>query len=125
MATLQPPFQASGYMQLARKIQLGKFKSIDHSPRLQGTYSADLSKLVNAMLKVNPEQRPTIEQILYLPRVQIVTKRIMVERRYLQAKRLEQGIRQKEKKLKAWNNKLSQEQRRLQEEDRIMREKTL
>lgn len=123
MATLQPPFQASGYMQLARKIQRGDYNHMQNMK--DSIYSAELQQLVSTMLKVNRDHRPSIEQILYIPKVQITMKKVMAERRYHHAKKLELGLKQKEKKLRAWSVKLNQKQKQMQEDHRKLIEKKL
>jgi len=93
MGTLQPPFRAERYTQLARKIQKGEYDDF-------GRMSQDLENLISRMLNVDPSERPSISQILNLPRVQLTAKKIQVERRYLSARKLEIIQRQKEREIR-------------------------
>ncbi|KAA6368775.1 MAG: putative Serine/threonine-protein kinase Nek3, partial [Streblomastix strix] len=64
--TLQRPFDARTMFQLIQNSVEGKVAAeIDPS-----RYSKDLIDIVNSMRNVNPEQRPTAEQILAHPRFQ-------------------------------------------------------
>ncbi|KAA6371407.1 MAG: putative serine threonine-protein kinase nek2 [Streblomastix strix] len=64
--TLQVPFDARSNIQLMQNKLNGKVAAeIDPS-----RYSQDLIDIVNSMRNVNPEQRPTAEQILVHPRLQ-------------------------------------------------------
>jgi len=118
MATLQPPFSASRYTQLARKIQKGEYKDF-------GNISKDLANLISSMLRVNRMERPTITHIWKLPRVQLITKTLHVERRYLAVKKLEAAQRKKEKEIKQQKTKLTREQSLLNEKKRKLKEQEL
>jgi len=93
MAALQPPFRANRYTQLAQKILKGEYKAF-------GNISKELASLIARMLKVNPDKRPTMEQIWHLPRVQLVAKTMLVERRFAAAKKVELTNRKKDRELR-------------------------
>lgn len=57
LATLRPPFHASNQLALAMKINAGTF---DRIPR---NYSDDLHRVIRWMLKINPKDRPRIEDL--------------------------------------------------------------
>jgi len=118
MGTLQPPFRAERYTQLARKIQKGEYRDF-------GNISKELATLISQMLKVKPAERPSISQILNLPRVQLTAKKIQVERRYLSAKKHELLQRRKEREIKEWSLKLKREQNRLHEKEKSLQEQKL
>jgi serine/threonine protein kinase len=61
MCTLRPPFDASSLHFLALKIVRGVY------PALPAKYSSELKILVESMLSINPEKRPTIGNILKNP----------------------------------------------------------
>lgn len=61
MCTLRPPFDASSLHFLALKIVRGVY------PPLPAKYSSELKILVESMLSINPEKRPTIGNILKNP----------------------------------------------------------
>lgn len=58
MAALRPPFQASDLQGLCRKVKAGKFE------RIPMVYSNNLASLVNSMLKVNPNERISAEDLI-------------------------------------------------------------
>lgn len=61
--TLSPPFKAKDMAGLYKKVIKGDY------PRIPRGYSRELSDVVNALLRVNPHQRPSCDQILKIPRV--------------------------------------------------------
>jgi NIMA (never in mitosis gene a)-related kinase len=63
MIMLVPPFQATSMSELYSKVTKGHFQKIS------SIYSADLSRVVNSMLKINPNERPSCAQILEMPEV--------------------------------------------------------
>ena len=58
MCALQPPFIAPSLQMLALKIVKGSYTPI------QGKYSQDLKNLISEMLTLNPNRRPSINEIL-------------------------------------------------------------
>ncbi|CAD8062004.1 unnamed protein product [Paramecium sonneborni] len=67
LCMLQTPFQADSLHFLLLKICKGVFNNI--SPN----YSTDLNNIIKQLLKCNPDQRPTINQILKFP---LISKRV-------------------------------------------------
>ena len=61
--TLVPPFRAKDMNGLFKKVTQGVF---DEPPKI---YSADLIKLITSMIKVNPKDRPSCDQILRTPEI--------------------------------------------------------
>jgi len=61
MCWLRPPFDAGSLHELASKILKGKY------PAIPSFYSENMSLLIATLLKVNPKDRPTINQILKFP----------------------------------------------------------
>jgi len=61
LCSLSPPFTAMNQRSLEAKIRIGKFRPIPEH------YSADLSEVVNSMLRVNDERRPSIDKLLWNP----------------------------------------------------------
>ena len=57
MLSLLPPFRAKEMNGLFKKVTDGKF---DDPPKM---YSTELVKLITSMIKVNPKDRPSCEQI--------------------------------------------------------------
>jgi len=115
LASLQPPFRAKRYTQLARKIQEGKYKEF-------GNVSKELSNLISCMLKVEPKQRPSIVQILYLPKVQLTAKLLRADRKYLMAKKLEATTREKERQILDKEQVVKRGEERIVEKERQLQE---
>lgn len=58
MAALKPPFRANDMNGLYKRVLRGQYPPIDKS------YSPELAKVLAAMLRVEPKQRPSCAQIL-------------------------------------------------------------
>lgn len=63
MVALRPPFQATNHLALARKIIQG---NIDRIPQ---RYSEDLQNVIQWMLHKEPERRPTVEDLMGIPKI--------------------------------------------------------
>ena len=61
MVALSPPFTARDMKGLYAKVIKGAY------PKIPTVFSSDLSSMIAALLKVNPKQRPSTEQILQMP----------------------------------------------------------
>lgn len=57
LASLRPPFDATNQLQLAMKINAGKFH------RIPNKYSDELNSAIRNMLQVDPNRRPKIEAL--------------------------------------------------------------
>jgi len=68
--TLHPPFRAKDMNGLFKKVTLGVF---DEPPK---HFSSELRNLVTSMIRVNPKDRPSSEQLLRLPEVQLKMKQL-------------------------------------------------
>lgn len=68
--TLYPPFRAKDMNGLFKKVTLGVF---DEPPK---HFSGELRNLVTSMIRVNPKDRPSSEQLLRLPEVQLKMKQL-------------------------------------------------
>ena len=63
MCALRPPFTATDLQGLYRKVCAGVFE------RIPLCYSNELSTVVSSLLKVDPDKRPTVDDILSNPTV--------------------------------------------------------
>ena len=61
LITLQPPFQAEDMQGLFKKVNKGIY------PKIPKIYSRDLSYLIKLMLQVDPNKRPSCDDILNMP----------------------------------------------------------
>ncbi|KAL0236951.1 hypothetical protein PCE1_000348 [Barthelona sp. PCE] len=64
MVTHRHAFDAQNMRGLVLKILRGRY------PRIPSHYSSELSQLIDTMLQKNPKRRPTINQLLKMPRLQ-------------------------------------------------------
>ena len=64
MVTLNVPFKAEDMEGLMKSVLNGKYTPIP------GSFSKELSQLVNQMLQLKPKNRPTSEKLLKMPIVQ-------------------------------------------------------
>ena len=58
MLTLHPPFRAENMDALYKKVTKGQY------PKINSKYSDDICDIIKLLLKVNPNERPTCDQIL-------------------------------------------------------------
>lgn len=61
MAALRPPFKAQNHFALAHKIQAGIFD------RIPTTYSEELWRVIQMMLRHNQDQRASVDDLIALP----------------------------------------------------------
>lgn len=61
MCALRPPFTATDLQGLYRKVCAGVFE------RIPMCYSNELSTVISSMLKVDPDKRPNVDDILSNP----------------------------------------------------------
>lgn len=67
ITTLTPPFEATNHLSLAIKIKSGK------TDKLPSRYSEELQRVISWMLTVDSNKRPSIEDLINLPQVKIIT----------------------------------------------------
>lgn len=63
MAALKPPFKASNHLNLAIKIKNGKYE------RIPDRYSDELWSVIQLMLQLKTDRRPSVDELLKLPMV--------------------------------------------------------
>jgi hypothetical protein len=71
IAALAPPFEAMNQLALAVKIKAGRVA------RLPDSFSEELSGVVRSMLQVDTAKRPSVEDLLRLPRLQEEAEMVM------------------------------------------------
>ena len=94
LAALKPAFEAKNHLALAMKIKEGKFE------RLPIKYSGELQKLIEIMLNVNPEKRPTADLLLRFPILDMRVKEKKLREKFGRAKYIEEELEKKEKELR-------------------------
>jgi NIMA (never in mitosis gene a)-related kinase len=100
IAALKPPFEATNHLALAMKIKSGKFE------RLPIRYSEDLQGLVESMLNIDQEKRPSIDDILNIPQIALRLKERKLRDLHASIKNREEECKKKEENLKAMESGL-------------------
>lgn len=90
MAALQPPFTADNQLALALKIKQGTFK------RLPSRYSEELQRTVRWMLKLEPKERPNVEDLLNLPHVSMRLREKAHRKNMQHMRKKEEEVKRKE-----------------------------
>lgn len=65
LVSLFPPFTAKNHLALAEKIISGEIE------RIPERYSEDLHEVIQQMLRVDPANRPTVEELIKIPKIKL------------------------------------------------------
>lgn len=110
LVNLSPPFTATSHLGLAEKILAGKIN------RIPERYSEDLQSVIQWMLKVDAKERPTVEELIKIPKINL--------RIHERKKRDElQRLMHRETKLDKREKDLEQRQAQLEKRSKELREK--
>jgi len=109
IAALKPPFEATNHLSLAIKIKAGKFE------RLPIRYSEELQTLIQAMLNINPDKRPSVDDLLKIPQVAMRVKEKKLREKLCQLKQKEEEVKKKEEELKQMEIMLNKKEEALQQ----------
>ena len=109
LATFKPPFQAKNQLMLAMKIKSGKFEKISKR------YSEELWRVINLMLNVNYEKRPSTDELLNIPQVVIRIREKRIKDALNKIKLLEEKLNLKEKELKEKEEELNKREKKIME----------
>jgi NIMA (never in mitosis gene a)-related kinase 2 len=93
MAALKPPFYAENQLALALKIKSGQFT------RVPGRYTDELMRTIKWMLKVEPKERPNVEDLLNLPHVSMRLREKALKKNMQHMKKKEEEVKRKEQEL--------------------------
>jgi len=111
IAALKPPFEASNHLSLALKIKSGKFD------RIPIMYSEDLQKVIQLMLNINQDERPTTEELLTIPHINLRVQEKRLKDKASQLKYKEKEVKKKEEELKVFETTLNVKQKELREKE--------
>ncbi len=90
LVTFHPPFQAKNQIQLANKIKSGKVE------RINFCYSEELWRIINWMLNVNYNLRPSSEDLLNVPQISIRLREKRIKDNINRIKIMEDNLKNKE-----------------------------
>lgn len=116
MAALRPPFQAENELTLALKIKEGQFD------RMPSQYSEELMRTVKWMLKVEPKQRPNVEDLLNLPFVSMRLREKALRKNMQHMKKKEEEVKRKEQELKDREEEIAKREKEIEEKERQVEE---
>lgn len=110
MATLNHAFDGTNMKSLVQKILKGVY------PPISPMYSSDLSRLISAMLQIDPHLRPNVSQIIVLPFIRDSLENLQRELQEANARR--RSVVSSEEKLRAQKEAIRRrnEYKRLEEE---------
>lgn len=111
LTTFNPPFEAKNHLSLAIKIKNGKIE------RINSRYSEELSRVINWLLFVNQDKRPSIEDLLNLPHVSLRLRERRLKDTMTKLKKIEDNLKQKENDLISKENELKEKEKRIQERE--------
>jgi len=84
MVALRPPFQATNHLELARKILQGEIS------RIPNRYSEDLQNLILLMTSKKAEKRPSVDDLMQIPPIQLRMSERKMREDYAELKKREQ-----------------------------------
>jgi serine/threonine protein kinase len=93
LATLNPPFEASNHLSLALKIKSGKVE------RIGSRYSEELSRIIMWMMYIDPEKRPSCEELLNIPQVSLRLRERRLKENMAKLKKYEDSLASREKEI--------------------------
>ena len=92
---LKPPFQAENYLTLAMKIKDGKIT------RIPKQYSDDLQNIIRSMLNIDPDKRPSVQELISNnPKISIKIREMKVKDMVEDYHKREEALTRKEKEFK-------------------------
>ena len=94
LVSLYPPFTAGNHYNLGQKILAGKIE------RIPQRYSEDLQEVIQQMLNVDPEKRPSVESLIKLPKIKLRINERKMRDQYAKLKYKEQKIDKRAQELK-------------------------
>ena len=113
---LRAPFEATTHYQLAVKIKSGK---LDRIPQ---QYSDDLMTVISAMIQQDPDRRPSVDQILEHPQIQLRLKDAKLQLAKESLGRKAQEIHKREAVLKEKESEIAIKKQALKDKEDQLRE---
>ncbi|KAL0210724.1 hypothetical protein P9112_009022 [Eukaryota sp. TZLM1-RC] len=91
LCALAPPFTGHSVHSLQNKILTGRF------PPISSKYSSSLRGLINQMLTVDPNSRPSIQMFYENPEIRLLRREVHLSRAYVKYNQREEDLVKKEK----------------------------
>ena len=86
MLSLRAPFEATNQIQLAYKIKLGKIE------RIPSHYSDEIFQVVQSMISLDPQRRPSVKHLMKHPRISFVIRQLEVRRKDTDVQRKQDAV---------------------------------
>lgn len=115
-AALRPPFQADNYLSLAMKIKDGIISNIPEH------YSSDLQNVIESMLNLDQEKRPSVNDLLNLPQVSKIVNEFKFKESYRKLKEREKEVEQRELLVSQKEKMLEEKLKLLEEREKAVNE---
>ena len=117
LCTFNPPFQAKNHIQLALKIKNGKVE------RINNCYSDELMRVINWMLTINFNERPSSDDLLNIPKISFKLKEKNIKDNLLMIKVNEDNLKNIEKELECKEKLLLQKEEEIIKKENELMEK--
>ncbi len=114
MAALRPPFEAANQLALAVKIKGGRFD------RLPSKYSEELQRVVTWMLRINPEERPTVDDLLNVPQISLRLREKRLKENYSVLKKKQEDVQRRETEIETKEKQVEKLRLAVEERKRVV-----
>lgn len=115
-AALRPPFQADNYLSLAMKIKEGTISSIPEN------YSKDLQNVIECMLQLDQEKRPSVNDLLNLPQVSKIVSELKFKETYRKLRQREKDVEKREQLVSQKEKILEEKLKQIEEREKAVTE---
>jgi NIMA (never in mitosis gene a)-related kinase len=115
-ACLKPPFQADNYLSLAMKIKEGNIE------RIPSQYSDELQKVIEQMLQVNQESRPSVVDLINSPRINLKIKEFKVKEKIFELNQKEKELKKREEEVKGLEQQFKDKLAKIEEREKHVTE---
>lgn len=112
ITTLNPPFEAKNHYSLALKIKSGKVEKIN------SRYSDELQRVILWLLQVDQNRRPSIEDLLNLPQVNLRIREKRLKDNFFKLKKFEENLKRKENEIVEKEDNLKKREESLIEKEK-------
>lgn len=112
ITSLNPPFEAKNHYSLALKIKSGKVEKIN------SRYSDELQRVILWLLQVDQNRRPSIEDLLNLPQVNLRIREKRLKDNFFKLKKFEENLKRKENEIVEKEDNLKKREESLIEKEK-------
>ena len=117
ITTFNPPFEAKNHVMLAMRIKSGKVDKINMR------YSEELWRVITWMLTVNPENRPSVEDLLNVPQVCLRLREKRIKENLAKIKLFEETLKRKEEEMLIKEKEIELKEKEIENKEKAIKEK--